>query len=61
VRKVVAVFRRNAVQVRWRHHEDRGCLITQGAGELLGPMVARVDAPLAKHPFRSIIEPLSRL
>ena len=28
---------------------------------LLGPMCARVNAPLSKHPFRSIIDPLSHL
>ena len=61
VRKVFAIFPHNAVQVRRRHHEDRGRFSTQGARELLGPMCARVNAPLSEHPFRAIIDPLSRL
>jgi hypothetical protein len=61
VRKILAVFRHDAVQVRRRHHEDCGCLSTQAAGELQGPMCARVNAPLSKHSFRSIADPLSHL
>jgi hypothetical protein len=49
------------VQVRRRHHEDRGCLSTQIAGDLQGPMCPRVYTPLSKHPFRSIIDLLSHI
>jgi len=61
VRKVFAVLPHHAVQVRRRHHEDCRCLSTQAAGELQGPMCARVNAPLSKHLFRSIADPLSHL
>ena len=61
VRKVFAVLPHHAVQVRRRHHEDGRCRSTHAAGERRGLMCARVNAPLSKHLFRSIADPLSHV